>query len=418
MSVLRGLGSLASGVANGLATGQQIAIQRDEANWRNEQRDYQRDQMKRDESLRKDTDEANRAMMETLKGFESEAAKSSDPLNNYLRLGGTDTSMPDQSGIDSAPTRGKFVPNRQQLLAAAQARTNKLFELGRHDLAAQQWVKDEGLRSQMRKAAVQEGMSALQSTGDVTPLLKGVYSTIDDGYDLDGVEPVNNHDPKAPKAWDVRRRNSRTGEERVNRLTADQVDSLVQFAMDPVQAARYSLMEKLAGYRGDQQRQTNAERHEDRMEEIGKTQDGRIDLEKLRGASREQVARMNFDGRIRVAEIRGASGSRSGGSGGTGGNVARTVNLADGRVLLIMRNGDQRIASDDSGQPLTSLEYERLVGQTAGTVAKSLDGLTATPEANRKRASDMLPKPPARKTLGDAAQPQANRPSLSSFQKN
>lgn len=414
MSGLAGLGALAGGFAQGMERKQRM-----EAN--QQALDANRRRADDEEALRRDLRSADQAMGERLRGFELEHQQSQSPVNRALTLGGTDSSMPDQTALDQAPAMSPFRPNQQQLLDAAQARTDKLFALGRHDQAVKQWAQDEGLRAQMRKQAVEKGMLAFKASGDITPLLSGVYGTIDDGYDLGGVQPVNNPDPKAPRAWDVERVNRLTGERSTQRINEGEVDGLMQFALDPQQAARYALMEKLAGYRAEQQRQTNSDKHDDRMEEIGLSNDGRVDVAKLAAASREQVAKMNFDGRIRVAEIRGAGGGK-GGASGTAGNVARTVNLADGRVLLIMRNGDQRIASGDDGKPLTSLEYQRLIGQTASAVGKSVDGMTATPEENFARAEKILPKPPPanpspqpapRQTLGDIKPPK--RPPLSTF---
>lgn len=410
MGGLAGLGAIAGGFAQGMERGQRMSLAQQDQEWQNEQRSRQRTLQARDDAMQADLESANAAMRDALAGYQAEYARTQGPgPRNNLTLGGTDSSMPDQSAQDVASPIAPYQPTAEHLLGAAQARTNKLFELGRHDAAVKQWAQDEGLRAQLRKQAAEKGMLAYKATGDVEPLLRGIYSNVDDGYELSGVEPVNNPDPQAPRAWSVRRTNQRTGEEKVDKIGADQVDGLVQFALDPVQAARYSLMEKLAGYKGDQQRQTNAERADQTLDQIDRRNEGRVGIEELRSASRQKVAQMNFDGRIKVAEIRGAGGGRGLG-GGTGNNVAKTINLADGRVLVMLRNGEQRIATGDDGKPLTSLEYEKQVGQTANTVGKSLAGLTATPEENRDRARKLLPKPPA------PAPATANRRSLDSFQ--
>jgi hypothetical protein len=409
---LAGLGAIAGGLSRGLADGQAFNAAQEEQAARRDQRQRQRTLQDRDDALYADLEAANAAMRQRLQNFQAEHMRAQGPgPRNALTLGGTDSSMPDQAGSDMPSTMAAFRPTEEQLLDAARARTDALFARGRHDVAVKQWVQDEGLRAQMRKQAAERGMLAFKSTGDVEPLLRGVYDHLDDGYDLAGVVPVNNPDPKAPRAWDVQRRNSVTGETKTDRVSADQVDGLMQFALDPVQAARYSLMEKLAAYKGDQQRQTNAERADQTLDQIDRRNEGRVGVEELRSASREKVARMNFDGRIKVAEIRGPSGGGKAGGSGAGNNVAKTINLADGRVLVMLRNGEQRIATGDDGKPLTSLEYEKQVGSTANTVGKSLEGLTATPEANRARARNLLPQPPAA-----APKPApASRPSLDEF---
>lgn len=411
MSGLAALGALAGGFSQGMERGQRMRLANEDQAWQQEQRGRQRTLQQREDAVQADLEAANAAMRESLARSEAEHQRVQGPgPRNNLTLGGTDSSMPDQTANDTASTVTPYQPTVEHLLSAAQARTNKLFELGRHDAGVKQWVQDEGLRSQLRKQAAEKGMMAYKATGDIAPLLKGVYNNLDDGYDLAGVEPVNNPDPQAPRAWMVKRTNQRTGEEKVDQISADQVDGLMAFALDPAQAAKYSLMEKLAGYKGDQQRRTNLERAGQTLDQIDARNAGRLDAEELRAASRERVAQMNFDGRIKVAEIRGPSaGGRSAG-GGTGNNVAKTINLSDGRVLVMLRNGEQRIATGEDGKPLTSLEYEKQVGQTANTVGKSLAGLTATPEENRDRARKLLPKPPA------PAPAPANRRSLDSFQ--
>ncbi|HEY1129126.1 MAG TPA: hypothetical protein VGF12_06965 [Roseateles sp.] len=412
MSGLAGLGALAGGLSRGLADGQAMSERIEDQRWQREQRGRQRTLQDRDDALNADLEAANAAMVQRMQGFRDEFNRTQGPgARNNLTLGGSDSSMPDQTGNDTPSAVAQFKPTDDQLLAVARARTDTLFAKGRHDAAVKQWLQDEGLRGQLRKQAAEKGMLAFKSSGDVEPLLRGVYDHLDDGYDLSGVVPVNNPDPKAPRAWDVQRRNSRTGEEKVDRITADQVEGLMQFALDPVQAAKYSLMEKLAGYRGDQQRQTNDAKHDNRISEIEAQNEGRLDVEKLRSASREQVAKMNFDGRVKVAEIRGPGGSGKPGGSGTGGNVAKTLNLADGRVLVIMRDGSQRIATGDDGKPLTSLEFEKQVGSTANTVSKSLSGLTATPQENRATARTLLPQQPAQKPAP------ANRRPLDDFQR-
>lgn len=415
MSGLQGLGSLAMGLSRGLADGQQLAAQREELDWRRSQREREQRRQSEEDRLLSDTRAADQAMMDTMAGFRKQAESQQSGPENYLRNGGSDGSLPDQGAIDAAPAAQPWRPNEQQLLAAAQARTNRLFELGRHDLAAKQWIQDEGLRAQMRKSAVQQGVQAFKATGDVEPLLRNVYSTIDDGYDLDGVQKVNNQDPKAPVAWDVQRRNQRTGETKTSRITADQVDGLMQFAMDPVQAARYSLMEKLAGYRGDEQRRTNAEKAEQRSE----LEDKKID-------AATKIKQMSLDGAITVAQIRASAAGQRGlaSAGGKGNGVLKTITADDGSQIMIFRNGDRKLITDDDGNPVRGIDYQKLINRTADAVGKSVEGLTATPEANRKRAEAMLPgagKP--RRSLGDAApsapgSSSAGRPPLSSFQRN
>lgn len=398
MGALAGLGALAGGIAQGLERGQMMTQRQQQINANAKQ---QAD----NEKLQSDLAAADSAMTARLKGFEAEHAQSQpSAIKNYLTLGGSDGSMPDQTANDTPPAAATpFKPTEQHLLAAAQARTDKLFELGRHDQAVKQWAQDEGMRSQLRKQAVERGMLAYKASGDIKPLLTGVYQTIDDGNDLGNIEQVNNPDAKAPAAWNVERINQRTGEKTVQRVGADQIDGLVQFAMDPAQAARYSLMEKLAGFKGDQQRRTNDERGAMTLDQIGARSDGNLAVAGVRGETARDVAQIRVDGTISAAQIRAAAAGGRGVAGGGANGVQSKTELSDGRIALTMRDGTIKIATGDDGKPLTSLGYEKLVGQTASTVGKSLDGLTATPEKNRDRARNMLPKPQASRSLGDSA---------------
>lgn len=398
---LSGLGAFAGGFSQGMERKQRMGLAQQDQDWQQEQRGRQRTLQDRDDAVNADLESANAAMRERLQEFQAEHGRSQGPgPRNNLTLGGSDGSMPDQTGNDTPSAMpAAFRPTEEQLLAAAQARTNELFKRGRHDQAVKQWVQDEGLRGQLRKQAAERGLIAYKSTGDIAPLLTGVYKHLDDGYELDGVEPVNNPDPKAPRAWSVQRRHSVTGETKQDKIGADQVDGLIQFALDPAQAAKYSLMEKLAGFKGDQQRATNRERGELTLDQIDRRNEGAQAVAETRGTTAREVAQIRVDGQVTAAKLREASGGK-GGKGGATGVQSKTI-LGDGRILLHMRDGSNKVATDDDGKPLSAIEFEKLVGSTASTVGKSLDGLTASPEQNRDRARALLPKPPGGRSLGD-----------------
>lgn len=284
MNLLSGLGALAGGAANGLERGERLAgeRQRREANQR---------AIDEQEKVRRDLEAADQAMASRLREFQAQAP-AADPVAQFNRLGGTDESMPDQSAIDAAPAAQPWRPDTRQLLAAAQARTDKLFELGRHDAAVKQWAQDEGLRAQLRRRAAADGMTAFQASGDPKPLLDGLYSTIDDGYELADVQPSKALDPGAPPSWRVDRVNSRTGERKTNVLTAPDIQRLVEFTSNPEQAAKYALMEKLQGFGAAQKQAASDRSHEQRLMEIGARHEGEL-----------KVAGLAANSRIRAAEI-------------------------------------------------------------------------------------------------------------------
>lgn len=276
MSALSGLGAFAGGFGQGMERGQDLLDRRSAADFRKEQQTQQREQWARDKALNSDLDAANAAGAERLKSF-MPVAPDGNTMNR--NLGGTDSSMPDQTATDSVPKAEPFRPTQEQLMASAQARTDKLFELGRHDQAVQQWVKDESLRGQLRKQAVEKGMMQFKTTGDPTPLLQGVYSHLDDGWSIKSVVPTK--DVNGAPVYSVERVNQHTGEAKTNAVAPDEIQGLVQFALDPVEAAKYSLKEKLAAFKanedrktkhveGEEHRDTQAEKHVLTLDEIEK----------------------------------------------------------------------------------------------------------------------------------------------------
>lgn len=240
----------------GLASAQDRAFQ-------SELQGRQRKAWADEDKLSADMKAANQAGAERLASF----APKPDPVGHYLKLGGTDSSMPDQTAIDQAPKAEPFRPTQQHLLAAAQARTDKLFELGRHEQAVQQWAKDEQMRGLMRRQAAERGVASYKASGDPTELLKGVYDTIDDGWDFKGVTPSKGLDGSV--RYRVERVNPRTGAVEDHELAAGEIDGLIGFALDPVQAAQYALKEKLAQFEAGQKQATERVKGEEDRKTAG-----------------------------------------------------------------------------------------------------------------------------------------------------
>jgi len=65
--------------------------------------------------------------------------------------------------------------------------------------------------------------------------------------------------PNGP-AWVVSRQNKVTGKTDSHPITADQIEGLTQFALDPKESAKYSLMTKLEAFKADQDMRVLRER--------------------------------------------------------------------------------------------------------------------------------------------------------------
>lgn len=404
MSLLSGLGALAGGVANGLERGERLAgdRQRREANQR---------VIDEQEKVRRDMEAADQAMAGQLREFQAQAP-SADPVAQFNRLGGTDESLPDQSAIDAAPAAQPWRPDTRQLLAAAQARTDKLFELGRHDAAVKQWAQDEGLRAQLRRRAAADGMAAFQASGDPKPLLDGLYSTIDDGYDLADVRPSKFLDPAAPPSWQVERVNSRTGERKTNVLTAPDIQRLVEFASNPEQAARYALMEKLQGFTAAQRRAINDAAHEQRLKEIEARNEGELGVAGLTARSRIRAAEIGAEarqisaqGRTKDDELAALRERRLAGQAALSDAAKRLKAFEDANPGNLSRPGREEKLK----------QYNELL-QERNAAKQALAALDARYDAYDERKKDEREgrKP---RTLGDAmpppgAQPSPSRPTL------
>jgi hypothetical protein len=360
MASLAGLGAFANGLAGGLQRGQQI-------NLASQQMERQKKSDDQADALQRDLTAANRAGSDYLSALRAEHEK--------------------------ANAGQPWQPTNEQILAAGQARTNKLFELGRTDAALKQWSQDEGLRAGLRRRAVEQGMLDYRASGDPTSLLKGVYSHIDDGWDIDGVTTSKGLDGSV--RFNVSRRNQRTGATDTHTLEPKHIDGIAQFAMDPEQAAKYALMEKLAGYKVDRAIEAGGKKHEQTMEQIGARAEGNLAVAETRADAARDVANTRATATVTAAQIRGAA---KGGGKDAGSTVQRTIVQDDGSVVAIMKDGSRKVMTKDDGTPMRSIEAEKLVSSVSKEVGKSLDALGATPEKNRQRARDMLPKPPKQLT--------------------
>jgi hypothetical protein len=324
------------------------------------------------------------------------------------------------------------------MLSVSEARTNELLKRGRTDQAMKMWIQDEGMRHQLRQEAAQAGLQKFKVSGDPTALLKGVYENIDDGFEIAGVIP-GPETMDGVKIFGVERVNQATGEKTVDEVRSDEIEALVMQALDPMAAAKYAWQSKLEAFKAKQTRNTNDARHKQTLAEIDRRGALNLDAVEARGDSAERVAtirnegmlagkKIQIEGTITAAQIRAARGGGGGGSsrggGGAPGVQSKQV-LDDGRVMLIMRDGTNRIMTDDNGRPVRGIDAERLLAGVTRDVSKTLDGSLANYGTNRQTAGNMLPKPPtARPGLdqfvrqpGGQPAPSGQKPPLDAFLK-
>lgn len=369
---LASLGSAAEGAVSGWQRG--LRIRED-----NDQRAVERKRQAEADAIAKDMQTANQAAAERLNSF----APKADPTANYMTLGGSDSSMPDQSAIDRAPKAAPFRPTQEHLLRAAQARTDKLFELGRTDQAVQQWAKDEQLRGMMRKQAAERGMMSYKASGDPTELLKGVYGNLDDGWDISSVVPSKDADGSA--VYEVERVNQLTGKVQKTPITAEKLESLIAFSLDPVQAAQYSLKEKLAAFEQAQKQGTERVKGEELRKTLGDRIEGNKDVAEIRAGATLGAAN------VRAKATTSAAATRAGASGGAGGGprIQRTLVDSDGYVTGVFKDGTtKRLVID--GKPVRSGEWAKRVDSMANAMGRGLGGVGKTPAELRLAAEETM----------------------------
>ena len=397
MSGLQALGALAGGFGQGLERGQAIR-----------ERNMRMDEMERQQAERAaldaDMKAANDAAAARAKAFQTEHEQKFRGLGAAMNYGGSDGSLTDAGAARLEQPVPAFQPSKRQMLAVAEARTNELMRRGRMNEAMQLWTQDEGMRAQLRQQAAQVGLQKFKATGDPTDLLKGVYENIDDGWDMKGVIP-GPETQDGVRIFGVERVNQFTGEKRVDEVRSDGIEEIVMQALDPKTAAEYSMRSKLEALKGAEARRTNADRHKLTMKEIAargensltlqdaKTE-GAIELQGLKNEAMLDGKRITVDGAITAAKIR-AAGDGAGGAGGTANRVQRTLTLDNGQVMVVMKDGTNKILTGDDGKPVRGLDAEKLVASLTRDISKTMEGAMKPYGENREAAKGFMPRPPA-----------------------
>lgn len=398
MSGLAALGSLAGGIVRGLETGERLKSQR----------------MANEEMKRKQDEEAKfqadlQAANEEARGWLSQQATEKNPgLAAYLNRGGSDGSMPEQPQDQTTP----FKPSQSQLLKAAQVRTNALFSKGHTERAYKQWLQDEQVRGSLRGAAGEKLKASIAAGADPTAAAREFYDLVDDGMDLVSMAPRRTED--GGLVYEIVTRDP-NGRETLSQATPDEIVTRIDGAMaDPKAVALAAVRNKFElgqiKARGSEQRTTDAAKHEGDMKEIAARAAGNQTVAETRAGAAVDAAKARAQGSITVAQIRAGAGGSSG--GGSSGNAVQSVRTnSDGTRSIIMRkpgpDGKPIVHAlvGEDGKPLIGMEAEKALQGLTNQVGKSIEGSLATPEANRARAGNMLPKPPIKPANGKAGAP-------------
>lgn len=432
MSALNALGSLADGISQGMVLGRELKS-RDMA------LQQQKKQMDQQAAIEADMRAADEAASAAVKNMQAQHQQQYTGMGAFMARGGSDGSLAGGDAAQDAVSQPvpAFQPSKRQMLAVSEARTNELLKRGRTDQAMKMWIQDEGMRFQLRQEEAQKGLARFKATGDPTELLKGVYENVDDGFDISNViQGPETQD--GVKIFGVERVNQATGKKEVHELRSDEIEDLVMQSLDPKGSAEYAWRSKLEAFKGKQTRDTNAAKHKLTLAEIAARGTNAIDLQDVKNDGAQAVAdtragaylkgkEIQVQGTITAAQIRAAN--KGGGGGGRGGGASGVQSkqvLDDGRVMLIMRDGSNRIMTDDTGKAVRGIDAERLLAGVTRDVSKTLDGSLASYGTNRQTAGGMLPKPPAarpeinqfvRQPGGQPAQPGQKKPPLDAFLK-
>lgn len=353
MSTLNALGYLAGGFNQGYQQAQQR--KRDEEDrqerkkrgladleFQDEQRNAWRAKHARETKKQEVLDAGDVAAVDYLKQLQSQ--------HDAQQAAAAEEAM--AAGTQFNPTPWK--PTQEHMLRASERKTNYLLENGHVDEWQQQWGRDEQMRAGLRKKYGQEGLAHFKATQDPTKLLKGVYSNLDDGYELIGVAPVKASLNGGPPAWEVKRRKTDGGDPETFVMNAKQIEEAAHELSDPAQAVRYSIQQKL-----------QSEKSAAVLEQL---------LARL--ASGESVARGHDSARVRAAEIRGPS-SRGGGGGGAGGSGV--VNWRNDPLVIAL----------DKQRVINSNEIASLTKQLETAKSTEREGIKAQIAAKRQSLANV-----------------------------
>lgn len=456
---LGAIAAIGSGLMGGYMKAGEMAAQAEDRQWTREQRDRQRKQWSAEDQLAADA----KAATETFNGVLSERRKAAEEqwktsgagkaLSASIDYGngqsadyggdaasaqsdlilakkagaapGADpaAAAPAMKTLETTIPRGegeKFAwqPAPRDILDAHDARTQKLFELGRNEEAWKDWQRGEAERAKLRQTEIQKGILDYKTTGDPTAFFKNTYGLINDGKTVTDVRPAP-PSPTGQKAWQVVRRDDRTGKDEPMTVTEAQIGELATWANDPKAVAEYTLkaqLEKIqadekiraakveAQVKGEEARGTERVRHEGDMEEI---------RARTRGALTVEGARTSGD--IRVAREKDRLDNESGGKKA---NSEYLKTLQQERISV-----DSEVKSKQA-QVKSYRDAGYLNAADKAALAAAESELATAQQRQRELTDDIRkarqhsdPNRPSLKSLDGAPTP-TNRPSLSTFEKH
>lgn len=318
------------------------------------------------------------------------------PEQASSRRGLTSAILPSTSTTKFSPK----MPVEEAMPLALQARAEHLIRAGADpELWMPAWKQAAEARAAVRNRRMDEDWAKFQISGDPTVLTRS-YSQLDDGHDFVGAERV---DGKSGPTWNMTRRNRATGETETTSLSGDQIVKGFLSFRDPEAARKIeaeSLIDrfKLGGKRDLQQNEFGFKREEGEKDRASRERIANIDA-----ASRREVAQTRVDGQVRISQLRGGSGGSS-----KAPYVKGKQLLADGRVLLYMSDGGQRIAADDDGTPYIGDKAVDQALRAAGIVAKSIQGIGMTPDQQADAGAGIAARLGQRAAAGAAASPKSS----------
>lgn len=430
----------AAGFGKGLMQGQELkkqqALADEDRAFQVQQRGRQQQQWSDEDSTRdalRKADEAGRtAYLAALDGQPAQPEQRQGAVDNYLKNGGSDGSMPDQSKLDgfdpaTAPVTKPAQPaqpgvgQQQALLAGMTARARALAE---HAKAApgvsNEWLKTHNdamtLRGQMRLEALDNAEAKWRATGDPSHM-KDVYNLLDDGFTAEDI--TRTPDGKIR----ITRVNNKTGEKVVSDASPEDFQKGVNFLRDPKATrqleAKQALQDELQQWilkriaeQGLNQTRVQSLKNDGKLDQIDAK--GEIDerIARLRADAGLKQAGLRIQGAMSVAQLRA---SRSGGGGGSGGGSDKRIHsvqtMADGTVLAVTKGGDSFLLTDDNGNPRVSTKAVDQAMKATDLVGKSLGAMQNTPEQNaaagaavvKGMANNVRPPPIAPRAGGGAA---------------
>ena len=298
------------------------------------------------------------------------------------------------------------------MLKALDARGQKLAQAGHFDAFVANDAKAAGLRQQVRTQVLTKALQRYETDQDPAALAQTIYNDgIFDGKTITKSDLVKGGQgglKGAPSGPDVIRFTLSDGS--VKLVDPNKVpEQAMKMLQDPATQRELMMFEGKERLKAALEQKNQSHKHGLTMKEIEARGNLKLDEAAVRGETARDVAETRAvaseysadrrrEATITASQIRASAASaRSAvGPGGAGKApyVKSTKTLGDGRIMAVMSDGSGKIMTHDNGKPMSSIDYERLVGQTAGQVGNSLSGMTMTPEQQRTAGRSMLPQPP------------------------